>query len=74
MINQQLSGFLQNLPTFRSARPGRASSWDQSGKNQDYWMIGPGEEVILAELIGPGCITHLTKTRQRLAFLSWSVL
>jgi len=63
MINQQLSGFLQDIGRLTSARTGRASSWDQSGKNQDYWMIPPGEEVILAELIGPGCITHLWMTQ-----------
>ena len=53
MTNEHLSGFLQNITKLRSARTGRASSWDQSGKNQDYWAIPPGEEVILAELVGP---------------------
>ena len=63
MTNEYLTGFLQNTAKLRSARTGRASSWDQSGKNQDYWVIPPGEEVVLAELIGPGCITHFWMTQ-----------
>jgi hypothetical protein len=26
-------------------------------------MIPPGEEIVLAELIGPGCVTHLWMTQ-----------
>ena len=63
MSNEQFSGFLQNVANLRHARTGRSSSWDQSGKNQDYWVIPPGEEVVLAELIGPGCVTHLWMTQ-----------
>lgn len=40
---QQYGGFLQSLATVRDAKTGRLSSWDQSGKNQDYWLIGPGK-------------------------------
>ena len=63
MSNEHLSGFLQNVANLRDARTGRSSSWDQSGKNQDYWVIPPGEEVVLTELIGPGCVTHLWMTQ-----------
>jgi hypothetical protein len=63
MSNEHLSGFLQNVANLRHARTGRSSSWDQGGKNQDYWVIPPGEEVVLAELIGPGCVTHLWMTQ-----------
>ena len=63
MSNELSNGFLQNLATLRRARSGRSSSWDQSGKNQDYWVIPPGEEIVLTELIGPGCITHLWMTQ-----------
>lgn len=59
MTHNTLNGFLQNVATLRDARTGRSSSWDQSGKNQDYWVIPPGEEIVLAEIEGPGCITHL---------------
>jgi hypothetical protein len=58
-----MSGFLQNIAIIRHARTGRASSWDQTGRNQDYWVIPPGEEMVLAELVGPGCVTHLWMTQ-----------
>jgi hypothetical protein len=63
MSNEHLNGFLQNVASLRDARTGRSSSWDQTGKNQDYWVIPPGEEVVLTELIGPGCVTHLWMTQ-----------
>lgn len=47
----------------RGRRTGRLSSWDQDGKNQDCWLIGAGEEVILADLEGPGRITHMWMTQ-----------
>ena len=36
----------------------RASSWDQSGRNTDCIMVEPGAKVVLADLEGPGIITH----------------
>jgi hypothetical protein len=63
MSSELSNGFLQSLATLRHARSGRSSSWDQSGKNQDYWVIPPGEEIVLTELIGPGRITHLWMTQ-----------
>jgi hypothetical protein len=60
---QQYGGFLQSLATVRDAKTGRLSSWDQSGKNQDYWLIGPGESVTLADIQGAGCITHIWMTQ-----------
>ena len=47
----------------RDARTARVSSWDQSGRNQDYWVIGPRETRVLADLEGPGCITHIWLTQ-----------
>ena len=40
----------------------RVSSWDQSGRNQDYWMIPENKTVVLADLEGSGCITHIWLT------------
>ncbi len=54
--------FFGNLLTISDARNGRASSWDQSGRNQDYWMVPPGESIILGDIEGPGCITHIWMT------------
>jgi Protein of unknown function (DUF2961) len=52
-----------SLARVRDARSARVSSWDQRGRNQDYWVIGPGETRTLAELEGPGCVTHLWMTQ-----------
>ena len=47
----------------REARTGRVSSWDQRGRNQDAWIIGPGEARVLADLEGPGAVTHIWLTQ-----------
>ena len=47
----------------RDARVGRASSFDQRGRNQDGWAIGPGETRVLADVEGPGSITHIFMTQ-----------
>jgi hypothetical protein len=39
------------------------SSWDQRGRNQDNWTIGPGETRVLADLEGPGQLTHIWMTQ-----------
>jgi hypothetical protein len=56
------SSSLSGLTRLRDARSGRASSWDQSGRNKDYWLIEPGSTAVLAELEGPGAITHMWMT------------
>lgn len=37
----------------------RVSSWDQTGRNRDCIAVGPGETAVLADIEGPGRITHL---------------
>ena len=54
--------FLRSLTTLCDARSCRASSWDQSGRNKDYWLIEPGQTVTLAEIDGPGCVNHIWMT------------
>lgn len=61
MVNES-NNFLGNLTKTKHARSARASSWDQSGRDQDYWMIPAGETVVLADIEGPGCLTHLWMT------------
>jgi hypothetical protein len=57
---------LLDLATFRNGvRTLRASSWDRSGRNRDWWTIPPGESRVLADLRGPGLITHLWFTQKR---------
>lgn len=58
----QISGMFQDLTKIKKARSARLSSWDHSGKNQDYWEIPAGETITLGEIEGPGCITHIWMT------------
>jgi hypothetical protein len=43
----------------RSAKSGRASSWDRTGGNFDRCKIDPGETQTLLEVEGPGSIDHI---------------
>jgi hypothetical protein len=52
-----------SLARVRSGRSARVSSWDHRGRNQDYWVIGPGETRTLADLEGPGCVRHIWMTQ-----------
>ena len=38
--------FLKNLTTVADARTARASSWDQSGRNKDYWLVNAGDTAV----------------------------
>ena len=58
----KVSGLFQDLTTVKKARNGRLASWDQRGKNQDYWEIPAKESIVLGEVEGPGCITHIWMT------------
>lgn len=57
------SDLLSSLTRVKAARTLRASSWDTSGRNADAWTIGAGETRVLADLEGPGCITHIWMTQ-----------
>lgn len=59
----KVSGLFKDLTTVKEARNGRLASWDQRGKNQDYWEIpAKKESITLGEIEGPGCITHIWMT------------
>lgn len=53
---------LRNLIYPKSYRPGRASSYQTDGRNHDYWVIPAGGESTIADLTGPGCISHIWMT------------
>lgn len=57
------AGLMADLTRSRDARTARASSFDQSGRNRDNWLIMPGEERTLADIEGPGAITHIWMTQ-----------
>ena len=54
---------LDNLAVIRPGRSGRSSSWDTTGRNGDAWSIEPGETRVLADIDGPGAITHIWMTQ-----------
>ncbi len=53
---------LSGLATLRDARRGRASSYDTTGGNMDFWLLQPGETRTLAAIEGPGCVRHIWMT------------
>ncbi|MFC2471110.1 MAG: glycoside hydrolase family 172 protein [Lachnoanaerobaculum gingivalis] len=57
-----ITGIFGDLTKIKNARNGRLASWDQRGKNQDYWEIPSNETICLGEIEGPGCITHIWMT------------
>ncbi len=59
---------LRSVARLRDARTLRESSYDRDGGNADWWMFDPGQTRVLAELDGPGCITHIwmAQTAKRL--------
>jgi len=61
MQNQNLS----QLATLRRGRTGRCSSWDVSGRNGDAWNIPARSSRVLADIKGPGVITHIWMTQCR---------
>jgi len=52
-----------DLTTLHKGKAGRISSWDTSGGNLDFWLLDPGETRVLADIKGPGAITHLWMTQ-----------
>ena len=56
---------LAGLPRLRrSVRRLRASSWDRTGANEDWWNFKPGESRTIAHAAGPGCIRHIWMTME----------
>jgi hypothetical protein len=50
---------LRTLFTNTGARSRRSSSWDRTGGNSDFVVVGAGETAVLLDHEGPGCVTHL---------------
>jgi hypothetical protein len=49
---------LDNLPTLHNFQSHRITSADPTGKNDDWRRLEPGQTLVLADIQGPGCITH----------------
>ena len=54
---------INDLAILRRRSVRRCSSWDVTGRNADAWTIGPGESKVLADIRGPGAITHIWMTQ-----------
>ena len=70
-----MHGLLRSLERPGDVVSKRASSWDRSGRNADYWVIEPGERRILADIEGCGRITHIwmTQSCRRMFGPGWMV-
>ena len=58
MTVNHIFGGLSDLPLARRHRLLRESSWDRTGGNDDFRVIGAGENLEVT-LEGPGCIRHI---------------
>jgi len=63
MTEEIPGGLLGEVTRSRPWRSARSSSFDQTGRNRDNWIVMPGEERVLADLQGPGFITHIWMTQ-----------
>ena len=50
---------MSGLTVAKDFLPARVSSWDVSGRNADAWRIEAGESKVIAEMDGPGVISHI---------------
>ncbi len=62
-MNPFATSLLSGLARVRNARAGRWSSYDRTGRNADSWIVPPGRTITLAEIDGPGAITHIWFTQ-----------
>lgn len=62
---------MASIATLRDYRSMRASSFDATGGNADFWIFEPGETRVLANISGAGVIRHIWMTAacQETAFL-----
>lgn len=53
----------EELTRLREGKTRRVSSYDVTGRNADAWWIEKGETRVLADIRGPGRITHIWMTQ-----------
>lgn len=56
------NGSFANLPKLSHSRSRRISSFDRTGGNRDHTDIPAGASIVMAEIEGPGTITHIWVT------------
>lgn len=57
-------GRIDDIDIIRKHQTGRYSSWDTTGANGDSISIPAGQSRVIADITGPGKITHLWLTQQ----------
>ncbi|HMB65339.1 MAG TPA: glycoside hydrolase family 172 protein, partial [Patescibacteria group bacterium] len=67
---------IEKIWKLKKGKTGRSSSWEKNGRNSDFWIIPPGESRVIADIKGPGKITHLWMTtghhyREVLIKITW---
>lgn len=69
-------GLLEKLPTLPDFDSHRITSSDPTGGNADWRMLEPGQTLVLADVKGPGCVTHFRDniTSHEAHHLQWHVL
>jgi len=55
---------LDSLTRISNAKTARSSSWETNGRNADRWIVPAGQTAVLADIAGPGAITHLWMTQR----------
>src|ERR1035441_4976622 len=70
------SDWPQTLPTLPDFDSHRITSSDPTGGNADWRMLEPGQTLVLADVKGPGCVTHFRDniTSHEAHHLQWHVL
>lgn len=53
---------LSNLAALRNHRNARASSYDTTGANADFWVIYAGDRTVITDVHGAGIIRHIWMT------------
>ncbi|MCM8771808.1 MAG: DUF2961 domain-containing protein [Candidatus Omnitrophica bacterium] len=69
-----MKNILFDLCKIKKAKTKRISSYDIEGRNKDYWIIEPEETKLIAEIEGPGCITHIWMTQSGSPFMYREVI
>ncbi len=56
------AGFNEDISSMKNCRSYRASSYDKSGGNTDYWWVQPGQSRDILNVKAPGCVKHIWMT------------
>lgn len=54
-----------DITKIKKSRTKRESSWDRTGRNKDSLSLEPGKTAVIADIKGPGTITHIWMTQNR---------